>query len=271
MTTDTNRSAFRYALLPSAALGIALTAATSVGCGTDLLKAKAPQASLNRVDLLKSPSVNKLARWACYEYLDANTCSVAGLNNISTDNMRFSVDVVFDLDNPNKSFAIPLVEMLLSMTVYPDDAEENLGALCVSFCDPDESTCTPQADAEAACNLDGAKQIDTVSDVVPTVDELFEFAEEVSNGETIDTNNSFKMIPKGGSTEAHVQLDLNIDTALAVLDRALRDAVDTYINRGNFRIRMPHSSEGNVFFNVPKAGRYAVGFGPFEDQWKWDL
>ena len=270
MNTPSTRPTLRHALLPGAAAGIVLVAASSIGCGTDLLKVQAPQASLNRVDLLQSPSANKLARWGCYEYLSDSVCEVAGLNSINTDNMRFSIDVVFDLDNPNKSFAIPLVELLLSMTVYPGESEENLGALCVSFCDPGESTCTPAADAEAACNLDDAKQIDTVSDVVPTVDELFEIAEEVADGD-LDKNNSFRMIPKNGSTEAHVQLDLNIDTALAVLERAIGDAIDTYIDRGNFRVRMPHSSTGNVFFNVPEAGRYAVGFGPFEDQWRWDL
>ena len=270
MTTEHTRSALRRALLPGAALGLALTAATSVGCGTDLFKVQAPTASLDRVDLLDHPNTNKLMRWACYEYLSETECSLAGLSPINTNNMRFSIDVVFELTNPNKDFAIPLVEMLLSMTVYPEDTAENLGAICVSFCDPGESTCTPAADAERACSLDDAKQIDTVADAIPSVDELFEIAEEVADGD-IDGNNSFRMIPKNGSTEAHVQIDLNVDTALAVLDRALRDAIDTYINRGNFRIRMPHSSEGNVFFNVPEAGRYAVGFGPFEDQWNWSL
>ncbi len=270
MTTAKTNTALRYGLIPSAALGLVLTAAATTGCGTDLLGVKAPTASLDRVDLLQSPSANKLTRWACYEYIDANTCSAIGLNNINTDNMRFSIDVVFELNNPNKSFAIPLIEMLLSMTVYPGESEENLGALCVSFCDPDEGTCTPEADAEAACDLSSAKQIDTVGDIVPSVDEMFEIAEEVADGD-IDGNNSFRYIPKGGSTEAHVQLDLNIDTALSVLDRALRDGIDSYINNGRFRVKMPHSSEGNVFFNVPEAGRYAVGFGPFEDQWKWDL
>jgi hypothetical protein len=260
----------RFALLPGAALGLALAVGTSLGCDGDLLGVKAPQASLDRVDLLESPSANKLARWGCHQYLDSSTCNALGIDKPKKSNMRFSIDVVFELNNPNKSFAIPLIEMLLSMTVYPGASEENLGALCVSFCDPDEGTCTPDADAEAACDLSSAKQIDTVSDVVPSIDEMFEIAEEVADGD-IDGNNSFRYIPKGGSTEAHIQLDLNVDTALAVLDRALRDGIDSYINNGRFRVKMPHSSEGNVFFNVPEAGRYAVGFGPFEDQWKWDL
>lgn len=270
MTTETTRPAYRFALLPGAALGIAFAAATSVGCGTDLLGVKAPEAALNRVDVLQSPSANKLLRWGCHEYLGSSTCNALGVNSIQTSNMRFSLDVVFDLDNPNKSFAIPLIELLLGMTVYPGENSENLGAVCVSFCDPDESTCTPQADAEAACNLGSAKQIDTVGDLVPSVDEMFEIADEVSDGD-VDGNNSFRYIPKGGSTEAHIQLDLNINTALAVLSRAIEDAASTYINNGNFRVKMPHSSEGNVFFNVPEAGRYAVGFGPFDDTMSWDL
>jgi hypothetical protein len=267
-STQPNRSASRR-IFSGAAIGLAI-AASSAGCGTDLLGVKAPEASLNRVDLLQSPSANKLARWGCFEYFDSSWCQAAGLSRIDTDNMHFSIDVVFDLDNPNKSFAIPLVELLLGMTVYPGENQENLGAVCVSFCDPDEATCTPEADAAAACDLSSAKQIDTVSDVVPTVDEMFEIADNVADGDT-DSNNAFRVIPKNGSTEAHVQLDLNIDTALSVLSRAIEDAANTYINNGNFKVKMPHSSDGNVFFNVPQAGRYAVGFGPFEDQWKWEL
>jgi hypothetical protein len=260
----------RRALLPGAALGLALVAGSSVGCGADLLGVKAPQASLNRVDLLQSPSANKLLRWGCYEYFDSTVCQALDINSIDQSNMRFSIDVVFDLDNPNKNIAIPLIELLLGMTVYPGENQENLGAVCVSFCDPDEATCTPEADAEAACDLSQAKQIDTIQDVVPSVDEMFEIAEEVADGD-IDTNNSFRYIPKGGSTEAHIQLDLNVGTALRVLSRAIEDGAESFINNGNFRVKMPHSSEGNVFFNVPEAGRYAVGFGPFEDEWKWNL
>jgi len=269
MTTDstrTDRPALRYALLPSAIVGLSLAAASSIGCGTDLLGVKAPEAALNRVDLLEAPSANKLARWGCHQYLGSSVCNAVGIDKPKKSNMRFSIDAVFDLDNPNQNIAIPLVEMLLGMTVYPEEAEENLGAVCVSFCDPDEATCTPDADAEAACDLSQATQIDTVSDVVPSVDEMFEIAEEVADGDT-SSNNEFRYIPKGGSTEAHIQIDLNIDSMLVVLERAVEDAANDIFDGRNVRVKVPHESEGNVFFNVPKAGRYAVGFGPFEDQW----
>jgi hypothetical protein len=256
----------RFALLPGAALGLALAVGTSLGCDGDLLGVKAPQASLDRVDLLESPSANKLARWGCHQYLDSSTCNALGIDKPKKSNMRFSIDAVFDLNNPNKNIAIPLIEMLLAMTVYPAETNQSLGAVCVSFCDPGESTCTPDADAEAACDLSSATQVDTISDLVPTVDEMFEIAEEVAEGDTT-SNNEFRYIPKGGSTEAHIQIDLDIDAMLVVLEKAVEDAANDLFNGRNIRVKVPHSSEGNVFFNVPKAGRYAVGFGPFDDQW----
>lgn len=265
MTTDPT-PAPRTAIRATTLAGLALVALGSTGCEDAIKGVKAPDALLDRIDLLESPSANKLARWGCHEYIGSGTCEALGIDKPKKSNMRFSIDAVFDLNNPNKSFAIPLVEMLLGMTVYPGENSENLGAVCVSFCDPGEDSCTPEAAAEDACDVSSAKQIDTVSDVVPTVDEMFEIAEEVADGD-IDSNNEFRYIPKGGTTEAHIQIDLDIDVMLNVLDRAISDAADDIFNGRNVNVKVPHSSEGNVFFNVPSAGRYAVGFGPFADQW----
>jgi hypothetical protein len=240
----------------------------SVGCEDVLKNVKAPDALLDRIDLLEAPSANKLARYACHEWVgNSSVCEATLGSKPKKSNMRFSFDVVFDLNNPNKNFPIPLVEMLLAMNVYPDDTNQDLGAVCVSFCDAGDSSCTPDADAQAACDLSSATQVDTVSDVVPSVDDMIELATDVANGET-DNSYEFQYIPKGGSTEAHVQLDLNIDVMLTVMETLLFDAAEDALAGRNVNLKVPYESEGNVFFNAPELGRYAVGFGPFEDKWK---
>ena len=168
----------------------------SIGCEDALKNVKAPDALLDRVDLLEAPSASKLARYACHEWVgNSSVCEATLGSKPKKSNMRFSFDVVFDLNNPNKNFPIPLVEMLLAMNVYPEDTNQDLGAVCVSFCDAGDDSCTPAADAQTACDLSNAKQVDTVTDVVPSVDELIELASDVASGET-DNSYEFQYIPK---------------------------------------------------------------------------
>jgi len=260
------RSTFAFGTLGAGVL-LAGVGLGSVGCEDALKNVKAPDALLDRIDLLEAPGANKLARYACHEYLGSSSVCEATLGSKpKKSNMRFSFDVVFDLHNPNKNFPIPLVEMLLAMNVYPGENNQDLGAVCVSFCDAGDDSCTPEADAQAACDLSSATQVDTVSDVVPSVDDMIELASDVANGET-DNSYEFQYIPKNGSTEAHVQLDLNIDVMLNVMETLLFDAAEDALAGRNINLKVPYESEGNVFFNAPELGRYAVGFGPFADKW----
>ena len=80
--------------------------------------------------------------------------------------MLFSFDVVFDVTNEIEKLAIPLVEELMGIEVNDGD---DLGAVCISFCDPEEDGdgCEATMNAEDACNLDDAKEVDEPSDLVP--------------------------------------------------------------------------------------------------------
>ena len=265
-TPKTRRATYALSTLGAGA-ALACVSLGSMGCEDVLKNVKAPDALLDRIDLLEAPGAMKLARYACHQWVgSASVCEAAVGSKPKKSNMRFSFDVVFELNNPNKNFPIPLVEMLLAMNVYPDDTNQDLGAVCVSFCDAGDESCTPDADAQTACDLSSATQVDTVSDVVPSVDDMIELASDVANGET-DNSYEFQYIPKGGSTEAHVQLDLNIDVMLTVMETLLYEAAEDALAGRNVKIKVPHESEGNVFFNAPELGRYAVGFGPFEDTW----
>ena len=240
-----------------------LPMATS-GCAVaEKLGVKAPSASLNSVNLLKSPSTNKMLNWGCNEYLSSATCALAGYDNKpSRDSMRFSFDIVFDLDNDN-NFAVPLVEVLLGVAVFDDN---NLGAVCISFCDPEVEDCTPTTDAEGACDAEGAKDVQSAGDIIPTKEELLEIASDVASGDT-DDNWDFRRIPAKGSTEAHIQFDFDVDVMLGILEDLFTNAIDDAIAGRKISWDIPYVMDGSVFFDVPEMGNYAVGFGPFEDTW----
>jgi len=178
----------------------------AVGCDkvADLVggvvNATAPTSSLARVDLVENPSTNTLLAWSCYEYgfdevevFGVNSCEYAGWSSQPSDSqLRFSFDIVFDLFNPNGGFAIPLIELLLGIDVFDGD---NLGAVCVSFCDPEVEDCTPTADAEGACAVDDSTDVNSIEDLAPSVDDLVELATDVATGD-LDTNFDYRVIPK---------------------------------------------------------------------------
>lgn len=313
------RTAIHWFTHAAAAAALSATATTAVGCKVlDKLAGgvSAPSADLNRLDLVKSPSINRLLSYSCYEYVDASgtTCALAGWDSKpEKSKMLFSFDIVFDLYNPNSAFAIPLIELLLGLNVFED---ENLGAVCVSFCDPAQEDCTPNTNAEGACEVDeNTTEVDEASDVIPTVDDLMELADEAVEG-NIGDNWDWKVIPryeenscsaqactedvrddgtymccggectllepgcsvgKGdngktcalceGHVEAHVQFDFDIDTMLGLAERLLMDAVGDFIAGRNVKVKVPYAADGTLFFDVPKMGRYAFGYGPLEEEW----
>ncbi len=226
----------------------------------------APGATLNRVDLIDAPSAKEFARYSCHRLLDVPTelCKQVVGNNINPDNMRFSFDIVFDLQNNNEKVPIPLVEILLGTRVYES---QDLGTVCISFCDPDVEDCTPAADAEAACDVESAQEVSDPVDLVPTVDELTNLAETALAGELEVNNEDFRVIPAQQSIETHILFDFNIATMLNLGENILKDLAEDFLDNRTPAIDIPYSMEGNLFFNVPEMGRYAAGFGPLTDTW----
>jgi hypothetical protein len=254
-------------LLPLGTLTVlGLGLAGTVGC--DAVKSAAgaispPGAEFIGVDLIESPSARELARWGCYEFLGSTPCEAAGLNPIQKSKLGFAFDVVFDLSNENSKIPIPLVEILLATTVYES---ENLGAVCISFCDPDAEDCTPDANAEGACDAENAEEVTTPADLVPTVDELTEIATDVATGDF--DNGEFRVIPAGSSIESHIIFDFNIDTMLSLSEHILLDLGEDLLADRPLEADIPYTMDGTLFFTVPEMGRFGIGFGPVESTWE---
>jgi len=246
---------------PVIGLGLlALTASQTTGCD-EIAKAlgiQMPSVELNRIDLVDSPSATQALSWACFEYV--GFCP--GLDKPSDAQMNFSFDVVFDMTNENRALPIPLVEILLGIAVFDD---EDLGAMCISFCDPDDGDCSAERDAEGSCDVESADVVEGASDLVPNGSDLADLATDSADGES--DNGEFRVIPAGETIEAHIQFDLDGDTAMAIGESALIEAIESAFSTNKFRLKVPYEVEGNLFFDVPERGRYVVGFGPFESQW----
>jgi len=245
-------------------LGLGLAGAA----GGDAVKSAAgaiapPGAEFSGVELIESPSARELARWGCYEILGTTPCEAAGLNPIQKSRLGFTFDVVFDLSNENSKIPIPLVEILLATTVYES---ENLGAVCISFCDPDAEDCTPEANAEGGCDAENAEEVTTPADLVPTVDELTAIATDVATGDF--DNGEFRVIPAGSSIESHIIFDFNIDTMLGLSEHILLDLGEDLLADRPLEADIPYTMDGTLFFTVPEMGRFGIGFGPVESSWQ---
>jgi hypothetical protein len=260
-----------------AALGSAGLAAaaglTLVGCDVakDILEGglgtiAAPGATFNDVDLVEHPSAKQMARWGCNEILGFSslTCGAIGLDPVDKSEMQFSFNVIFDLTNNNEKIPIPLVEILMATTVYES---ENLGSVCISFCDPEDESCEPEANAEGACDAEDAQDVSSVGDIVPTVDQLHDIAQNVvMNG--VD-NGDFRVIPAQDKIEAHILFDFDIGKMLGILDDVFFDLYDDFEEGRSLSVDIPYTMDGSLFFNVPEMGRYAAGFGPIENTWEF--
>jgi hypothetical protein len=260
------RSALPLAALPIAALSFAgLLSLPMAGCSLlDSVKngVKTPTATLASVDLIDAPTNRQAIAWACYEWLNSTTCEIAGFNRQpSAEAMGMSFDLVFDLTNPNDSLPIPLVELLLGITVIEDT---NLGAVCVTFCDADTEDCSAEQDAEEACAIDDdTTDVKGPEDLIPSVDDLVDLADGVLSGD--ESNSEFRTIPPNETIESHIRFDLQIETIYRLGESLLMDAIDDFIDGRNIELVVPYSVDGTLFFDAPKLGRYALGFGPYAD------
>lgn len=246
-------------LLSLSSLSVGMTGCDTVKGVAEVLGIRMPSVSLDRVDLIDGPSATQALSWSCFEFV--GFCP--GLDEPSESELEMSFDLVFEMTNENDAFPIPLVEILLGLAVFEDD---DLGAMCISFCDPDQEDCTPSTDAEGACDVDSADTVDGASDLVPNASDLASLAtdgfdDDIGNGD-------FRVIPAGETIEAHIQFDLAGATAFKIGKQALKQAVEDALTSGDFDLKVPYEVEGNLFFDVPDRGRYVTGFGPLKGKWR---
>ncbi len=152
-----------------------------------------PSASLRTVALTESPTTGNLAAYFCADFAAGNVLGVGACQAFfgaapAKVDLKFGFELVFDMANPN-SFPVPLVELLLGLKVFEGRDAAELGAVCVSFCDPQAEDCG----AGLGCR-DPGKTVRDIEDFVPTIDDLINIAVKAANG-TLDDNLKFRVIP----------------------------------------------------------------------------
>jgi len=223
-----------------------------------------PGASFLEMTVVQAPTANNAAAWACYEWLEELTCQGLGWDRRPGPNkMKISLDFAFELTNDNTEIPIPLVEILLGMTVIEDT---NLGAVCISFCDPDEEECVIERNAEGACSMDDVTDVKQPEDLVPSVDDLLDLAEDIATGELEESNHAWRTIPPQDAVESHIRFDLSTSTVYRLGEELVLTALEDFIAGDDISLAVPYTVDGSLFFDVPQMGRHALGFGPTEQR-----
>ncbi len=221
-----------------------------------------PEGELVGVELVRAPNLLDVLAWQCNEQGLGIACAAVGPRPLAED-LVIGFDIDFDVENPNISVPIPMVEALVGLTVFE---ETNLGAVCVSFCDPDDPSCEAQTDREGDC--EGGTDVLNPSDLLPTVPELLELTDG-SDGTYV--NDEWRLLLAGDTTRVTLGFELAPDVVLDLGDDLVQDSLDDLLEGRVPELTIPYTTEGTLFFDVPEIGRRAIGFGPFDAAWPLEL
>lgn len=277
----------RALALTALALPLAGCPLDTGGLGESVPLPDPPTAEMAGVSLIARPSNSQLASWYCHDAADGSTLVELGCREFfgrrpNKPDLKFVFETKFDLGNPN-SFPIPLVEILLALNVFEGAEQAELGALCVSFCDP-EAGADCEIDRVDACAPPNTT-VRGVEDFIPTVDDLIRIANDAVTGELFeDENLQFRYIPAAGpdncadgetgdcpgQMQANIRFELGLDATLKILGEVAEGSLDELLAGDSPSFDIPYSALGTLFFDVPVLGRYAVEFGPLEGTWSLD-
>lgn len=218
--------------------------------------AKMPTIAYKQTSLVKYPSATKLGLYAC-----GGICGAVP----AKEELAFDFETTFSLQNPN-DLPIPTLAMLMAVDLYPEDTIGELGAVCVSFCDPADASCSGGA-SKSACDAGDQKDISSWSD----------FADRASEGlvnlatgqEAYPENDKQRYVPALGSSDIKVVYSMGVDPMLDILSKAIGDNFTSLVSGSGDPILVPYNLNGTVWLNLPyNFGRYGLAFGPANSTWE---
>jgi hypothetical protein len=253
MMTTRHRLNARH-LLPLLALAALLP---SLGGCEELLgkNAQMPTISYKQTALVKSPSITKISHYFCG--------SLCGAAVPAKSELEFDFETTFSLQNPN-DLPIPTLAMLLAVDVYPDDPSvTELGAVCVSFCDPTDATCQSGA-SQSACDAGTQNDITSWADVAERAKEgLVNLA---SGQSAYPDNDKLRYIEPGATSDIKVVYSFGIDPLLSIMGKYGTSYAQSYLSGAP--IEIPYGLKGTVWVNLPyNFGRFGLSFGPTKSSW----
>lgn len=240
----------------------ALCSQLDLGAASCPLPADAPEVSVTHLSLLDAPEPKALAANYCADYfglIGQIGCEAALGGAPSKSDLGFTFGVGLTMSNP-VDVPVPATDVLIELTLFDDDAAA-LGSVCVTLCGAGNPNCDGSP-KPGACDTSGG--IDSWGEAAAAVPSLIS---GIATGELGDDLQK-SSVPAGGDVNLGLAFTLGIDAALDVIGGAADRFMDDAVLGGDLGIAIPVVVSGEVFFDVPSAGRVGVPFGPFESTWQ---
>ena len=176
------------------------------------------------------------------------------------EDLRFAFDVELEFQNPTQQ-AMPVVQALFAFTAFPESLEEeNLGAVCMSFCE-DPANCT--ASAESACQSTEPE----IRDLDDFRNAARGFLISVAMGERRFEDLRIRTIEPGETMRMVVRLEIAHEQMMRLIQASIGGAIEGVTSGQVPEITIPFQLEGSAWVTVEGFGRLAAGFGPIRDEW----
>ncbi len=221
-----------------------------------------PGVEVEGVTLAAMPSNNQIVRYLCDTYVPspANLLACPAFGPaVRPEQMNFAFDLELSFDNPNQ-VPLPVVQALVAFTAYPEQSAQNLGALCVSFCEQ-PSSC-PQ-DAAGACQSNEPE----IRDMESFAGAAAGFLLRAATGQAQLEDLRLRTVAPGGTAHLVIRLEL----APTEMVRLLRQTGENFV--GQIRqgqvpsLAIDYRIEGSAWVSIENFGRIAVNFGPVDGAW----
>ncbi len=225
--------------------------------GTARSQPIAPSVTLPSVRLAAHPRPEHLAAYFCPQFAPALLCN-AIFGTVAREQLVFRFDVELEITNRNP-FPLPLVQALVAFTAYPGAEEQQVGTVCVSFCE-DPQNC--RSDPNACRSTE------------PEIRDLDDFAYaatrflvSVAMQERRLEDLRVRTVPANQPLRTIVQLELEPDSMLGLIRRAADTALAS-LQRGQVpQFIIPYAVEGSIWTSVDNFGRLAATFPRVTGEW----
>jgi hypothetical protein len=231
-----------------------------------------PTVTLQSVTLAESPSQASLAAYYCPGVIAESTGISIGVGLLCSGffgppppaaALNFGFDVRFSVANPNK-IPLPLSEILTAVSLFPATNNQNLGAVCLHLCAPNDPAC--QSGPSATGCQSSSKDIRSLDDFVNASANLL-LAKGLADATGHDLPLVAPQVLASSTLNVTVRFSLAPTVVLPVLQELARQSV-TQLQRGQAPVfNIPYSVEGTVFVDAGSLGRVAAGYGPFPGTW----
>jgi hypothetical protein len=232
-----------------------------------------PKVTFLGADLVRSPSQLDLSAYYCPRVVQSGGSALGMAADFvctrlfgkapPAEQMQVGFDLRFDVANPNQ-IPLPLSEILTALTVFPGQTQQNLGAVCLSLCDPNDAACVGGASNRGCEKASG------------DVKSLADFPQAALNvlvaqgiGAAGGTPVGFKLpkVVANANLPVTARLALTPQALLPAMEELARRSVNALKAGKPAAFEIPYKMEGTIFAGAGSLGRVAAGFGPVESVW----